>query len=436
MAHKKIKIIAWLLAFVTVLFVSPLAVKAEESDFSVNAGAAFAIDAETGKILYDQNGETPVGIASVTKILSTYLILESVNNGTISWEDQVPISEYTGALSLNWELSNVPLYTNQTYSVQELYQAGLIASANAAVAAMGEYIAGSEANFVDMMKAKLTEWGIDDAKIVNSSGLNNSYLGENIYPGSAADDENMMSAKDVAIVAQHLINDFPEVLETTAVTSMVFSAGTASETEMTNWNWMLPGFLYEKADVDGLKTGTTDFAGECFVGTMEQNGTRVITVILNAGGTDTDTGARFTQTGLLMDYCYNTWSRQEISLDDATVPDLETLAVPDGEEMTVPITVEGSVTLWVKNGADSSNVAYDVSLDDSLVTDNELAAPVSNGLTVGTATVTNPDDTLGYLNEADNVQTVELVTTQEVLKANFFIRIARSLTNWLNDLIG
>ena len=89
----------------------------------------------------------------------------------------------------------------RNYTVEELLEATLVSSANSAAIALAEKIAGSEKNFVDMMRAKLLEWGIKDATVVNTTGLNNETLGDNIYPGSNKDDENKLSAYDVAIVA-------------------------------------------------------------------------------------------------------------------------------------------------------------------------------------------------------------------------------------------
>ncbi|MCT8192965.1 hypothetical protein KY382_33080, partial [Pseudomonas monteilii] len=95
-------------------------------------------------------------------------------------------------------VANVPLLGVGTWSVKDLYDASYIQSANAAIVALAELIAGSESAFVDLMQEKVQSWGITDAKIVNASGLNNAYLGENIYPGSTSTDENELSAKDVA----------------------------------------------------------------------------------------------------------------------------------------------------------------------------------------------------------------------------------------------
>ena len=103
------------------------------------------------------------------------------------------------------------------------------------------------------MKEQLKDWGIKDATIVNASGLNNSYLGENRPEGTGENDENQMSAQDVAIVARHLILDFPEILDVSSTTTQMFGENTQSPVEMVNWNWMLPGFVNYKEGVDGLK---------------------------------------------------------------------------------------------------------------------------------------------------------------------------------------
>ena len=162
------------------------------------------------------------------------------------------------------------------------------------------------------MKEQLKDWGIKDATIVNASGLNNSYLGENRPEGTGENDENQMSAQDVAIVARHLILDFPEILDVSSTTTQMFGENTQSPVEMVNWNWMLPGFVNYKEGVDGLKTGTTELAGACFVGTITKNDQRIITVVLNADGHAENPSARFNETDRLMDYCYDNWSEKEL----------------------------------------------------------------------------------------------------------------------------
>ncbi|WP_368252062.1 serine hydrolase [Enterococcus sp. 2201sp1_2201st1_B8_2201SCRN_220225] len=407
-------------------------VQAAESNFSVASKAAISVDAETGKIFYEQDAETPMGIASVTKIIGLYIVEEQIKEGKMTWEDPVTISQSTADLSVAPDLSNVALNAGEDYSVKELFHASLIASGNAAIVALGEKIAGSEPEFVDMMKAQVEEWGITDATLVNASGLNNAYLGDNLYPGSAADAENLMSAKDVAIVARHLIQDFPDVLEVSSTPTEVFAEGTTSAVEMVNWNWMLPGFLNEKEGVNGLKTGTTDLAGACFVGTMTKDNQRIITVVLNATNHAEDPSARFVETSKLMDYTFDNWKQEEISTSGSQIPDLKTLTVKDGKELSVKVSLADPVTLWVRNDMDKTKLTITPELNKA-AKDKELTAPVQKGAEVGKATVALAEDDLGYLDNT-SIPTSAIHTNTKVEKANFFVITGRTIKEFFQGL--
>nr|HPJ00459.1 serine hydrolase [Enterococcus sp.] len=227
--HRFLPLLAGILFFLSSV-VPIFSVQADElsGDFKVEAKAALSIDADTGKVLYDQNSDDALGIASITKIISLYLVEKEVAEGNLAWDDEIEISDFVAQLSVHPELSNVPLETTSKYTVKDLFDSAFIQSSNASTMALAEKIAGSEAAFVDLMKKQLEDWGIKDAKIVNSTGLNNVYLGEHIYPGSKTDDENILSAKGVAIVARHLINDYPDVLEVTATPKQEFGSHTFS----------------------------------------------------------------------------------------------------------------------------------------------------------------------------------------------------------------
>lgn len=407
------------------------AAQAAESNFSVAAKAAIAIDAETGKIFYNQDADTPMGIASITKTIGLYLVEEQIKDGKLNWDDPVTISEDVAALSVAPDLSNVALNAGEDYTVKELFEASIIASGNAAIVALAEKIAGSEPGFVDLMRAKVESWGITDATLVNASGLNNSYLGDNIYPGTSSKDENLMSAKDVAIVARHLITDFPEVLETSKTPTKVFGEGTTSQVEMVNWNWMLPGFLNYKEGVDGLKTGTTDLAGACFVGTMVKDGQRIITVVLNATNHESDPSARFVETSKLMDYTYANWKQEEVLPADSQLPDMRTIAVKDGEELTTKVVLKDAVTLWVRKDMDKTKLTLTPQLNKE-AKDKELEAPVNKGTKLGTATVALAEDTLGYVD--DTSHSSEIIVAKSVAKANFFVILGRNIKNFFTNL--
>lgn len=413
-------------------FLPTLSVQADEA-FSVNSQAAFAVDATSGKILYDQDGEKTMGIASISKIIGLYIVLDQVKEGKLSWDDEVAISDYAETLSIAPNLSNVPLHKENTYTVKELFDSAFIQSANASMVALAEKISGSETAFLTVMNVQLKEWGIENATIVNVSGLNNVYLGANRPEGTGEADENQMSAKDVAIIARHLLLDFPEVLEVTSTATKMFGENTQSPVEMVNWNWMLPGFINFKEGVDGLKTGTTDFAGACFVGTIERDGKRIITVILNAEGHEQNPSVRFTETARLMDYCYDNWSVKEIGKANASIPSLKSIDVKNGKETSVNVVLKSPVSVWVRNDMDTGQLTITPKIDETKVKDNELEAPIVRGTKVGTATITLADDQLGYLEDGASPST-DIITASSVEKANIFVIGWRNVTNFFSNL--
>ncbi|WP_412734061.1 D-alanyl-D-alanine carboxypeptidase family protein, partial [Halalkalibacterium halodurans] len=231
--------------------------------FELEAESAILVDAESGKILYGKNIDAVLPTASMTKMMSEYLILEAINEGEISWDQEVPISDYVRELSLYVQLSNVPLRQDETYTVKELYESVAIYSANASTIALAELIAGSESAFVQRMNEKGEELGLEDFKFVNSSGLNNKDLLGNHPEGTDANAENVMSARATAKLAYNLLKDYPEVLETASIPEKTFRAGEGEEIEMENWNWMLKGIRpqHDYEGIDGLKTGYTAEAG-------------------------------------------------------------------------------------------------------------------------------------------------------------------------------
>ena len=132
-----------------------------QGDLDVNAKAAILVEASTGKILYEKNSENAQGIASMTKMMTEYLLLEAIEEGKVKWDQKYTVPANLSQMSHNTGLSNVSLEVEGTYTIKELYEAMAIYSANAATIAITETIAGSEANFVKMMNAKAKELGLE-----------------------------------------------------------------------------------------------------------------------------------------------------------------------------------------------------------------------------------------------------------------------------------
>jgi len=368
-------------------------------DFNIAAKHAIAVEANTGKILYEKDATQPVEIASITKLITVYLVYEALENGSITLSTPVDISDYPYKLTTNSEASNVPMEA-RNYTVEQLLEATLVSSANSAAIALAEKIAGSEKNFVDMMRAKLLEWGIKDATVVNTTGLNNETLGDNIYPGSKKDDENKLSAYDVAIVARNLIKKYPQVLEITKKPSSTFAGMTITST-----NYMLEGMPAYRGGFDGLKTGTTDKAGESFVGTTVEKGMRVITVVLNADHQDNNPYARFTATSSLMDYISSTFTLRKI--------------VQQGDAYTA---VAPEDIYLIERGGNQSSQSIQFTPDSKAI-----LAPLEAGTVVGHLTYEDKD-LIGQGYITTERPSFEMVAEKKVEKA-FFLKV------WWNQFI-
>ena len=404
---------------------APLWADETQNNFSIDAKAAIAVDADTGKIFYAQDSTTPMPIASITKVLSIYVVYDKIKNEELDLLDQVVISPQLAELSTKPELSNVALVANQAYTVESLIHASLIQSANAAVMALGEKVAGSQEQFVNLMRQKAESLGITDAKIISVSGLNNRDLGDFRYPGTGDDEENEMSAQDVAIIAKHFIADYPEILNITSTVQESFGENTAQPSIMQNWNQLLPGLPLQKEGVIGLKTGTTDLAGACFVGVIRQNSREVITVVLHANNQANDSNARFVETSKLMDYALNQWQEITLSATVLTNAIQSKLAVIDGKQASVSLKVNDPYKLWVPVQFDSTQLKYEEQLEVQ-----SIQAPVQMHREVGTLIINNPTDNYGYLPDSQTPESqIKIVTANAVEKENFFVLWLRQVKN-------
>ncbi|AQQ62634.1 MULTISPECIES: D-alanyl-D-alanine carboxypeptidase family protein [Bacillus] len=251
----------------------------------INAKAAMIIDASDGDIIYQYNENEAFAPASMSKMMTAYLLLESIHNGKVRWEDPVKIS----AKAAQTEGARIPVQVNDTLTVKDLYHALMIESANNSAVALAEHMAKSEKDFVQLMDAKAKQLKMSEhAKFANASGLQEP-------DGS----ETKMTAGDVAQLAYHLIKDYPEILEVTHLrqSQLAFNnINVISTNDMLNKN---NKSLYIEG-MDGLKTGFTDSAGYCFTGTAKQGDNRIITVVM---GTSSKT-KRFTETNKLMSYAF------------------------------------------------------------------------------------------------------------------------------------
>ena len=409
------KIFLTLLTMFT-LFLGITPVLAE--DFSVAAKHAIAVEVSTGKVLYEQDSQTPASIASISKLLSVYLVYEALEKGEIQLDTMVDISDYPYSLTANTELSNANLDA-RSYSVSDLLNASLITSSNSAIIALAEKIAGSEAAFVDKMKAKVAEWGITDATIVNTSGLDNSDLGENIYPGSKPDDSNQFSALDVAIIARHLILDYPQVLNITSLNAYDFGGYTYYST-----NQMLSEGTHARGGVDGLKTGTSNSAGSSFVATTTQANMRIITVVLNATDGLTNSDNRFVETNNLMNYVYNNYSAITL-VKKGEAFENSSVKLFNGTKASSPAVATADLLAIQKNTSEQPVTATFTS------NQTEFDAPITSGTVVGQLKIVDNDLIgVGYL---DNIAQIDMAIPTTIKTAPWPVSWWNQFVRYVNE---
>ena len=245
--------------------------------------SAYIMDYETGDEIYALDADAQKPAASIAKMMSVYVLLDAVKDGKLSLDTIVPISENVYNLSRdeNYKMM-VNLEYDEKYTLDEMIDMIVIDSAAACVTAAAELLCGNERDFVDLMNAKAKELGIDSV-FHNGTGVCSN--------PDTDDEENLMSARDIAIMTRHMIEDYPEILERTKCASVEFHGNTYY-----NLNKLFTDYYYEGAD--GFKNGMTDASGYCMCGTAEIDGKRVITVTLPSASNE----ARFTDTIAMFDY--------------------------------------------------------------------------------------------------------------------------------------
>ncbi|CAH2465656.1 D-alanyl-D-alanine carboxypeptidase [Bacillus cereus VD118] len=390
---------------------------------NIEAGAAILVEANSGKILYQKNADELLSIASMTKMMSEYLVNEAVAKGKLKWDQKVKVSEYAYSISQDRSLSNVPLRNGESYTVKELYEAMAIYSANGATIALAEAVAGKEVDFVKMMNDKSKEFGLKNYKFVNSTGLTNKDLKGHHPEGTTPDEENKMSARDVAILAQRLIQDFPKTLDIAKISKKVFREGTPDRIEMPNWNWMLKGLIKEYEGVDGLKTGSTPEAGDCFTGTIERNGMRFISVVIK---TKSHT-ARFDETKKLYDYGFANFEMKKMYEKGSSVKGKETVRVENAKDKDVAVQTKQAVSVPVPKG---SKDFYKTEFKEG---NKGQEAPMKKGVALGQMVVTSKDSNDPGFLSGKSLQ-VDLVTKSEVEEAGWFTRSMRGIGSFFSGM--
>lgn len=320
---------------------------------NISAKAAVLIEGSTGEIIFEKNKDTELVPASITKIMTLTLIFEAIDQGKISLEDEVMVSEYAASMGG----SQVFLEPQETQTVNTMIKCISIASANDAAVAMAEKIAGSEQNFVKMMNQKAKELGMKHTQFKNCTGLD-----DDIKSG------HFSSAYDVALMSRELITKHPKISNYSTVWMDKITHKTKKgETEfgLTNTNKLVR--FYD--GITGLKTGSTSKAKYCLSATARRNDMDLIAVIMAAP----DHKKRFSEAQSLLDYGFANCSTYEDDYSDMTWGPLR---IQNGNPSEIDVSPQTKFTHTFTSEYDSANIKRRVAYKD-------VTAPVKTGDEVG-----------------------------------------------------
>lgn len=324
---------------------------------------------DTGDIIYENNAYEHCSPASVTKVMSILLVLEAIDSGKISLTDTVSASE--NAVSKGG--SQIWLEVGETMTVDELLKAVVVASANDACTALGEYIAGSDTGFIKMMNDRAKELGLENSNFENSTGLDDTVT------------NHYSCAYDIAVMATEVMKH--DIVKN--YTSIWLDYLRDGKTELNNTNKLVNTYN----GITGLKTGTTSNAGFCLCATAERDGMNLVAVVLGCDTSD----ERFSSAVNLLDFGF---ANYELLTPEFDLSQITEIKIKNGREKAITPSVSNDEKILVAKGSGEITYKYDIL--------TEINAPLNKGDKLGTITLYSGENAIKtiILRSDKNVESV------------------------------
>lgn len=363
-----------LFCFFIVFIMMTVQVQAAEN-IKVNSLSAVLIDATNGRVLWGKNEETPMAMASTTKIMTAIIALENAD-----LKSEVTVSKRAASAP---EVK-MGLKTGEKIRLEDLMFALMLQSSNDAAIAIAEHIGGTVENFCEMMTNKAKEIGAKDTLFVTPNGLD------------AGDHHS--TAYDMAIIAKYALEneEFVKLIGTKEVTTPV-SGGNYKSYHITNKNRL----LNEYEGATGVKTGFTNKAGHCFVGSAKRDGVELVSVVLASGWGSKGKEQKWTDTKTILNYGFSNYSNEKIINQGETAGKIKVLNSPENNEIEVLYNNDFEMLM---SQEEKSGIKIVSDIPDV------LEAPVYKGQTVGKAEI--------YIND-ELMAEVELIAEKDAREYNF-----------------
>lgn len=341
-----------------------------EARIETEAKSVILMEAESGRVLYEQNADEPLPPASVTKIMTLLLVMEAVKEGRISLEDEVSVSERAASMGG----SQVYLKVGEQMTVEEMVKCVVVSSANDAAAALAEHTAGSLEEFVEKMNQRAAQLQMTSTHFENVNGLDDTT------------ENHVTSARDIALMSRELLKH-EKILEYTCIWMDTVRNGAFG---LTNTNRLIR--FYKGAN--GLKTGYTSRAKFCISATAKREGMQLIAVVM-ASPTSNERNATAVK---LLDYGF---ANYELFNEEAS--DLTPLKVTAGKQELLPLGYQAPTFLLQKG--EKSRVKEEIVLPE------KISAPVNKGQVVGT---------VKWMLDGKEIGRADICAAEEVKRLSFF----------------
>ena len=383
--------------FMTILFsllallgvkqnVTPQTTNEEKPDLALNSSSVFLIEPNSKRVIYEENKDEKHYPASMTKMMGMYIVLDNIQKGNLKWNDMVTASEYASSMGG----TQIFLEPNEKMSVEDLFKSVCINSANDAITALGEHIAGSTPAFVSLMNKTAKQLGMNNTNFVNPTGF---------------DDENHYTTPyDMALVASELVKFNEDLFRFTRLKEDYVRKDSSNPFWLVNTNKMLGHF----DGLDGLKTGFTSKANYNLTATAKRNGVRLISVVMNV-----DTIAHRSQdTATLLNYGFNKMTAIKVFEKNDIITYVN---FNNSLNTKTPVIVKEDVVVVANKEVTKEDLKAEIEI-------TILEAPLKKGDCVGYLTIIDKDDIK---------HTYRIYVDEEVSKANFFDYLFKNFLEFL-----
>lgn len=361
---KRLIVIALLFAFSHTLVYA-------EGEVATDAKACILTEYSSGNVLYENNADERMPIASVTKVMTMLLIMEEIEAGTLSLDTMIPVSEN----AMSYGGSTMFLEAGEELSVSDMLKGIAVASANDGCVAMAEYISGSESAFVDRMNKRAAELGMENTHFMNTNGLD--------------EDNHYSSARDVAIMSRELLGH-EKIFDYTTIWTDSLRDG---KFELANTNKLIR--FYKGAN--GLKTGSTSKALCCLSASAKRDDMQLIAVVLGAP----TSAKRFEGAKALLDYGFANYG---VKIHVVKGEEIMRAEVEKGKSNECSVVAANDFEELVSRGMNGE-------CERQIVLDENITAPLSEGDKIGTMQLERNGETIGE---------VDLLCGEDIEKQNIF----------------